>query len=183
MQPRITTGTAKNKKLLVPEIEGIRVVQDVAKLALFSILGEEFIQNAHCLDLYAGSGSLGIEALSRGAEWCDFVDNDRLAIEVITKNLKNCGFTEKSTVIRQDAIKFAANTENSYKLIFVDPFYTELAHKFLLKNLAEILEPEGVIAFSHGENLNIQTQIAGTDLHVITHRKFGKSHLTFLGLS
>jgi len=79
---RIITGTAKNRKLKAPNIEDFRAVQEIAKSSLFSILGEK-IKNAVCLDLFSGSGNLGIEALSRGAKRCDFVDENPKCASVI----------------------------------------------------------------------------------------------------
>lgn len=177
--PRVTSGSAKNKNLKVPDVPNIRAVQDVFKLALFSIIGDK-IKGATCLDLYAGSGSIGIEALSRGAGWCDFVDEHKRAEEAINFNLKNCKLNKIAQFHRDNAVKYAANTEKKYDIIFLDPFYNDLKHKFLLQNLEEILNENGVIAFSHGKELNIEDQIKDTKLSIFTQRRFGKSHLTIL---
>lgn len=177
--PRITTGTAKNRKIKIPDVPNIRVVQDVYKLALFSILGERVV-GAKCLDLYAGSGSFGLEALSRGAKTCDFVDESRKAVNIIKQNLKTCGFEKQAEVHQDNAIKYVANVYEKYDLIFADPFYEDLKHKFLMKNLEEVLENDGIIAFSHSEHLNIKKQIEGIELEIVTERNFGKSFLTLL---
>lgn len=176
---RVTTGTAKNKKLVAPEIEGFRAVQEIAKLAVFSIIGEQ-VENAECLDLYAGSGNLGIEALSRGAEWCDFVEMTTEGYEAIEKNLNNCGFLEKAMVSRKDAVKFVSTVEKQYDLIFADPFYNTTNHVFLMKNLDKILKNEGILAFFHGDNLEFDRLIKDTNLFVVTERKFGNSFLKIL---
>jgi 16S rRNA (guanine966-N2)-methyltransferase len=178
--PRITSGNAKNKQIKVPKIDNIRVVQDIVKLALFSIITNEKLQNTRCLDLFAGSGSFGLEALSRGAGWCDFVDESRKATEIIQKNLEDTRLTDKADVITTDSTKYAANTEFKYDLIFVDPFYHDIKHRFLLKNLEEIINDDGLIAFTHGENLKIEEQIEETGLHLLTQRRFGKSFLSIL---
>lgn len=177
--PRVTSGLAKNRKLKVPDIPNIRVAQDVFKQAVFAIIAEK-INKAKCLDLYAGSGSFGIEALSRGAKSCDFVEEHKKATKVIEQNLKTCGLSLGAEVINQNATKFVADTINKYDIIFVDPFYDDLKHRFLMQNLEEILEENGLIAFSHGKELNIQSQIEGTKLKIITERRFGNSHLTIL---
>lgn len=176
---RITTGTAKNRKLKAPDIPGFRAVQEVAKMSLFSMLGEKVI-GARCLDLYSGSGNLGIEALSRGVEWCDFIDENIKSVKTININLKNCGLTEKAEVIQTDAAKYAANTMNKYDIIFVDPFYAETSHIFLTKNLEDILEQNGIIAFFHGDNLDINDLIKDTGLKIADERKFGRSFFTIL---
>ena len=181
LQIRITTGSAKNKKLKAPGIPDFRAVQEVAKMSLFSILGDR-VMGAVCLDLFAGSGNLGVEALSRGAKWCDFVDEHYESIKVIRENIINCGFVEKAEVIKSEAVKYAANTENRYDIIFVDPFYADTSHVFLTKNLTEILNVKGIIVFFHGENLEISSLIKDTQLIVIDERKFGKSIFTLLSL-
>ncbi len=178
--PRITTGTAKNKELIVPDIPNIRVPQDVYKLALFSILGEAVL-GAKCLDLYAGSGSFGLEALSRGAAHCTFVDEHKLAAYAIHQNLIKCGFDlALAEVHKQKVNKFVANTPDKYDLIFVDPFYDDLNHKFLLSNLVEILADGGFITFSHGKDLRLAGLIGDVGLSVVTERRFGKSYLSIL---
>lgn len=177
---RVTTGSAKGRNLKVPnKIKDIRVPQDVFKLALFSILGEK-INNAVCLDLYAGSGSLGIEALSRGAKLCHFVDKHRNAYETILENLNVCKLDKKGEVFQDDSTKFAANADKIYDVIFLDPFYDDTKHKFLMQNLEEILKDGGVIAFSHGNELDIEETISNTNLEVFTQRRFGNAYLTVL---
>ena len=176
---RITTGIAKNKRIKAPAIEGFRAVQEVAKSSVFSILGDKVL-GAFCLDLFSGSGNMGLEALSRGAEWCDFVDSNYFSCEVIRENIVNCGFIEKAEVIRKEAAKYVVNTEKTYDIILLDPFYNDINHKFLVSNVENILNKDGVIIFFHGENLNLTTLIEGTGLNIKEERKFGKSFFTIL---
>lgn len=177
---RITTGTAKNRRLNTPNIEGYRGVQEIVKQAVFSILGEE-IKNKACLDLFAGSGNVGLEALSRGAASCDFVDEHPEAVRVIEENAIKCGFDENQVqIIRNHAVKFVGNTENKYDIIFLDPFYHDTSHIFLMKNIEEILNKNGTVVFFHGEQLDINKIIKDTELKVVDTRKFGKSFFTIL---
>jgi 16S rRNA (guanine966-N2)-methyltransferase len=176
---RITSGTAKNKKLVVPDVPGIRPVQEVVKLAMFSIMGD-LVEEARVLDLYAGSGNLGLEALSRGAKWCDFVDEQWNAKQAIITNIRNCGFEEKSEVFHSDAVKFVGNTSNKYDIVFVDPFYEDTSHKFLVKLLGEVLKNDGVIFFLHGEQLNIDNIIKDSELRLADERKYGMSFMSVL---
>jgi len=176
---RVSSGIAKNRQLKAPNIEGFRAVQEIAKQSLFSILGDKIV-GAVCLDLFAGSGNLGIEALSRGASWCDFVDSNKECVETIGLNLHNCGFLEMSEVSGKDAVKFVSKTPKTYDIIFVDPFYDTTSHIFLTKNLERILCKNGVIAFFHGENLDIDNLIKGTGLKADDERKFGESVFTLL---
>jgi len=176
---RITTGIAKNKKLKAPSIEGFRAVQEVAKSSVFSILGDKVLESM-CLDLFSGSGNMGLEALSRGAEWCDFVDSNYFSCEAIRENIVNCGFLEKAEVIRKEAAKYVVNTEKTYDIIFLDPFYDDTNHKFLVSNLENILNKDGLIVFFHGENLDLKSLIEGAGLNIMEERKFGKSFFTIL---
>lgn len=180
---RITTGTAKNKRLQVPDIEGLRPVQEVVKLAMFSIVGEKVV-NATCLDLYAGSGNLGLEALSRGAKWCDFVDEHPKARDTILENLKNCGLAEKAETFLKNSGKFvkAAPIER-YDLVFMDPFYEDVKHKFLLSNLGNIVKKDATILFTHGAPLQVGGLIHETKFKLETQRQFGATHLSVLGLN
>ncbi len=174
---RITTGKAKNKKLAAPKLPGYRSVQEIAKNALFSIIGNK-VKGSLCLDLFAGSGNLGLEALSREARWCDFVDQNKISTKTISDNIKKCDFLELAEVHLKDAVKFAANTEKSYDLIFVDPFYEDTSQIFLMQNLEEILNEDGLITFFHGRNLDIKKVIKKTNLEVVDTRRFGKSYFS-----
>ena len=176
---RITTGTVKNKRLRAPDIENFRAVQEVAKSSVFSILGEKVL-GAICLDLFSGSGNMGLEALSRGAKWCDFVVQNYLAVESIRENVANCGFTENSEVERKESAKFVVNAHRTYEIIFLDPFYEDTSHKHRVSNLAGILNEDGVVIFFHGENLDLENLIQDTDLNIEDKRKFGKSFFTIL---
>ena len=176
---RITSGIAKNKRLKAPDLPDFRGVQEVMKGSVFSIIGEAII-NSECLDLFAGSGNLGLEALSRGAAHCTFVDISKEAERALLDNIANCGFTDKADVQHKDSIKFAANTEKKYDFIFADPYYHTTSHIFLMQNLEEILEPTGNIFFFHGDNLDLAKIVEKTTLKKIEERRFGKSYFTIL---
>ena len=176
---RVITGTAKNKRLKAPRIEGFRAVQGVAKASLFSILGEK-IEDSVCLDLFSGSGNLGIEALSRGAGHCTFIDEEPRAIKTIEENLRNCNLLEKSEIVRKNAVKFAGDAPRNYDVIFLDPFYEDTSHKFLMQNLESILEEDGTIIFFHGKRLDLEKTLENTNLKLIDQRRFGKSYFSLI---
>lgn len=176
---RVITGIAKNTPLKTPYVEGYRGVQEIAKGAIFSIIGEE-IKDSICLDLYAGSGNLGIEALSRGAKWCDFVDLNKSSVKCILDNLKKCKF-ENYEVFNKDSVKYVANTDKIYNYVFLDPFYDDTNHIFLMQNIEEILNPEkNMVIFLHGDKLDVEKVISKTNLKIIDERKYGKSFASFL---
>ena len=116
---RVITGTARGRKLLEPAGMEIRPTADQVKEAVFNILQGD-VEGRAVLDLFAGTGQLGIEALSRGAESCAFVDESREAIRLVKANLEKCGFS--GTVVQGDALRFLEGRE-TYGLIFVDPPY------------------------------------------------------------
>ncbi len=176
---RVTTGSAKNKNLISPDIPEFRAVQEIAKSAVFSVLGEEIV-NSNCLDLFAGSGNMGIEALSRGAAWCDFVDANKKSVEAIEKNLINCGLREKAEIYKQEAVKFVANAPEKYEFIFLDPFYADVKHKYLMELLPEILDENGIIVFFHGENLEVSDLLEKSSVKIFDSRKYGKCFVDFL---
>jgi 16S rRNA (guanine966-N2)-methyltransferase len=118
---RVIAGSAKGRRLVdVPE--GVRPVSDRVREGLFSSLGDR-VEGAHVLDLYAGTGALGIEALSRGAVDAVFVDRDRRSVEAIRQNLVRTGFEERARVVRGEAVRALEGSDRSYDLVFVDPPY------------------------------------------------------------
>jgi 16S rRNA (guanine966-N2)-methyltransferase len=118
---RVIAGEAKGTRLARPP-GGTRPVADRAREGLFASLAG-LVTDARCLDLYAGTGALGIEALSRGAAHCEFVDSSAPAIRVIRENLSRTGFAHRSRVVRADAGRFLARPGGRYDLIFADPPY------------------------------------------------------------
>lgn len=181
MEIRISSGTAKNRKLKAPQIPGIRLAQEVVRQAIFAILADK-IENAKCLDLYAGSGSIGLEALSRGASWCDFVDINPQSTQAIEANIKYCRFEANAQVHQVDALKYVSNCEVLYDIIFVDPFYGQVNLKHLFKMLPQILKRDGLLFFLHGKEASVDQIIEDTPFKVTDERKYGASHVSLLEL-
>jgi 16S rRNA (guanine966-N2)-methyltransferase len=120
---RVVAGTAKGRKLKSPSTPGTRPVMDRVKTALFDILSPH-IRDTYFLDLFAGTGSIGIEALSRGAAAATFVEQSPDAYKCIRENLAITGFTEKSEVLRTDAFAFlerAYTTGRHYDILYIAP--------------------------------------------------------------
>ena len=147
---RVISGIAKGKKLKAPPGYDTRPVTDRIKEALFNVIGSD-IRNAKFLDLFAGSGSVGIEALSRGADLVILVDSGREAVRTIHHNLKSCGFEVGYEVYRQDvfvAIRALFNREIKFDLIYIDPPFTnEKLFEQVLTTLDKqvIINPDGII--------------------------------------
>jgi len=132
---RVISGTARGRSLKPVPGMGTRPTTDKVKEALFSMIGPYF-DGGCVLDLFAGTGGLGIEALSRGAEQAIFVDKDPKAVEVVKHNVQAAGVAEQSEVYRNDAkraIKALTKRDISFELIFLDPPYR-------LKDADELLE-------------------------------------------
>jgi 16S rRNA (guanine966-N2)-methyltransferase len=116
---RVVAGEFRGRRLAAPRGARTRPTADRVREALLSMLGD--VSGARVLDLYAGSGALGIEALSRGAESAVFVERDPRAVAAIERNLESIGLEEE--VVRQDAVRFLARTEGMFDLVFCDPPY------------------------------------------------------------
>jgi 16S rRNA (guanine966-N2)-methyltransferase len=117
---RVVAGAFKGRRLQAPRGGRTRPTADRVREALFSMLGD--VAGASVLDLYAGSGALGIEALSRGARSAVFVETDRDAVAAIRRNLELMG-AQQATVNRRDVLRFLAGPGGSFDLVFVDPPY------------------------------------------------------------
>lgn len=118
---RVITGKAKGRRLYSVPGDSTRPITDRAKEALFSIIGD-WIVDTRVLDLFGGTGSVGIEALSRGATFAHFVDANRKAVETIDANLRLCRFTDQARVERGDSFAFLARYAGApFDLIFVAP--------------------------------------------------------------
>jgi 16S rRNA (guanine966-N2)-methyltransferase len=132
---RVVAGEFRGRRLATPRGARTRPTADRVREALFSMLGD--VAGARVLDLYAGSGALGIEALSRGAASAVFVERDPRAVAVIERNLTSLGLEE--VVRRQDAVRFLARGSGTYDLVFCDPPYDSASR--LAGPLADHLPP------------------------------------------
>jgi 16S rRNA (guanine966-N2)-methyltransferase len=138
---RVVAGELRGRRLVAPPGDATRPTADRVREALFSILGD--VSGARVLDLYAGSGALGIEALSRGAAAATFVDSSQAAVAAVRRNLDELGL--KADVRRRDALDFlaAAPVGAPYDLVFADPPYDSALH--VAPRLAELL-PQSLTA-------------------------------------
>ncbi len=116
---RVITGTARGRKLLEPVNMDIRPTTDQVKEAMFNILQFD-LEGRRVLDLFAGTGQLGIEALSRGAASCVFLDESKKAVELVRENLRRCGF--RAEVLRADSLEYLRSC-GQFDVIFLDPPY------------------------------------------------------------
>ena len=170
---RIIAGAAKGLPIRVPQGE-VRPTQDRVREALFNILGPT-IQGARVLDLYCGSGSVGIEALSRGAASARMVDAARSSCAMARQNLERSRLTGGS-VVQSDCLQFVKRDAGSYDYIFADPPYA-------LKDLdsiptrifeQELLKEDGLLVLEHGKDNHFED-----DSHFIERRIYGSVNFSF----
>ncbi len=182
---RITSGIAKGYKLKVPPDDRARPAQDIVRQAIFNMLGENII-GARVLDLFAGSGSLGIEALSRGAAWCDFVDKDKKCAAVIKENLLRTHFEDEAKVYTLKAKTFLEQLDKGltlvtlqpYDFVFLSPPYAQGIDLGLLEKMAQVLRGGGVIIFEHAKKTAMAKEI--DDLKLLDQRTYGAATVSFL---
>ncbi len=173
---RVITGFAKKKPLLTLNEKTLRPTTMRVKEAMFSIIQFE-IENKDVLDLYSGSGQLGIEALSRGAKSCTFVDCSFMAHKIEIKNLKNTNLKKNAKVIVSKALTFLKNTKNKYDIIILDPPYKENMLYDAL-NLAQFkLKSNGIIICEHLKNLELNHNFSNIALQ--KQYDYGKIRLSF----
>ncbi len=134
---RVITGTARGKRL--KELPGLdtRPTTDRVKEGLFNIIQFD-IEGRRVLDLFAGSGQLGIECLSRGAAFCDFVDSSPAAMRVVRENVTACGMADRAAFHQKDFSAFLDRTQERYGLILLDPPYASGLLERALARVAEI---------------------------------------------
>ncbi len=146
---RVTGGIGKGRRLRVPAGSRVRPTSDKVKQALFNILGEN-VKGALFLDLFAGAGGVGIEALSRGAARVVFVDDSRDSLNAIRKNIEQTGFGDRAQVVASHAEKFLAKTSEQFDIIFLDPPYTlELSPLLAVMAESGILKADSIVVAEH----------------------------------
>jgi 16S rRNA (guanine966-N2)-methyltransferase len=145
---RITAGTAKNRPLLAPRGQGTRPTSDKVRAAIFNLLGQ-FFDGGRVLDLYAGTGALALEALSRGCERAVCVEQDRDAAALIERNAAACGFTDRVEVVRARVTGALPRlAPASFHLAFLDPPYAE-GPDAALPLLERVLAPGAAVVAEH----------------------------------
>jgi 16S rRNA (guanine(966)-N(2))-methyltransferase RsmD len=177
---RVIAGSARGRSLVAPRGTATRPIADRVKETLFAILGDRVL-DAVVLDLYAGSGAIGIEALSRGASRCDFVEQDRRALAALRENLGRAGVGDRASVHPFEVSRYLGlPNPDPCDLVFLDPPYETHAILAPLEQVAARLAPRGVVVVKH----HWRTTIPGVaGLTPWLERRFGETTLTFLHAS
>jgi 16S rRNA (guanine966-N2)-methyltransferase len=179
---RIISGTLRGKKLHPFQGIGIRPTSDRTREAIFNILSHR-VQDAVVLDLFSGSGALGIEALSRGSREATFIDISPAAVDLLKKNLHSCGFEDKSRMMVWNIkrnLNCLKSLDRQYNLVFLDPpYHSDLVLPALthLKN-AQTLTQGACLILEHGHMDELPLPLTGYAL--LDQRKYGKTLVSFL---
>lgn len=179
---RVIAGVAKGRRLRVPRRKGVRPTSEYLREALFDILGSS-VYGVHFLDLYAGSGAVGIEALSRGAAEVVFLEQDPACLRVIRENIEMTGL-RKRRVVPGDVLRVLprlVRQGESFEIIFVDPPYgTDLAMRTLdVLASTDLLRPRGVVIVEHFAKEPLPQHIGM--LSQIRMKAHGQTVLSFYG--
>jgi 16S rRNA (guanine(966)-N(2))-methyltransferase RsmD len=168
---RVISGTAKGHRLKVIKGTITRPATDLVKGAIFSILENTNAKWERVLDLFSGSGSLGIEALSRGAGWVDFVERNPRCCEIIRGNLEKTRFTEYSHVYCCNVTKALSFLDEEYDIILMDPPYANTLVGNLITQLADskLIGVETILIVTHSPHLSFNSSYASLSL-VKEHR-------------
>ena len=177
---RVIAGSAGGSQLVAPRDPGTRPIADRVKETLFAILADRVVE-ATTLDLYAGSGAIGIEALSRGAAHCDFVEHNRLAQAAIRENLRRTGFEDRASVHAVDVMQHLGRSGTGhYDLVFLDPPYGDHAILAPLERLVPHLASGAAVIVKHFWRTPIPVP---SGLASWRERRFGETALTFLAVT
>ena len=173
---RVTAGTARGINLTVPRGDATRPITDRVKETLFGILGDR-VPDARVVDLYAGSGAIGIEALSRGAASADFVERDRSALAALRGNLERTRLETDAAVHATDVERFLSAAAGAWDIAVLDPPYETRDIVAPLRALVPHLAPGASVVVKHFW----RTELPEVDgLMAVRQRRFGETMLTFL---
>lgn len=177
---RVISGKYKGKRLLAPEGKFVRPTTDRIKETVFNILASKRdFEGVSVLDLFAGSGALGIEALSRGAEKAVFIDNNAESVRYVRSNLANVGATAEVYNTDFKVALRKLKDKCKFDMIFLDPPYFEQAEQVVFDLIDEynILTPKGIIFWEHSTKIDLPEL---EKQYIIDTRKCGITYISFL---
>lgn len=174
---RIIAGSLKGRRLLSPDSHRIRPTSDMVKEAMFSMIAP-YLNSAVVIDLFSGTGNLGLEALSRGARLVFFGDKSKESLSLIIRNIESCGTEDRSVVLRGDWKQVLRRIGERADIIFLDPPYEQISVEEVIREIHQLalLDPAGVIVAEHGERQMLPDQI-GT-YEKMKEKKYGNKKIT-----
>lgn len=177
---RVITGTARGRVLRTLEGEDVRPTTDRVKEAIFSMIQFE-TEGRRVLDLFAGSGQLGIEALSRGAAYATFTDMSAESVDIVKKNLLVTYLEKNSEVLRTEAISFLRTNKKKYDIVFMDPPYSKGILQETLPYVVGNVNDGGVIICEHPYGEEMPERVG--DFSLYRDYKYGKIGITVYRMS
>lgn len=172
---RVITGTARGKKLKTLEGMDVRPTSDKVKEAIFSIIQFD-VPGASVLDLFAGSGQLGIEALSRGASHCVFVDKSAASVAVVRDNVASTGFSKSSRILNMDSIDYLKTAKSGLDIALLDPPYRMGLIEKALPLLCPKMNDGGIAVCEHESECVLPDEIC--EFRVLKRYKYGNISVT-----
>lgn len=173
---RIISGRKRGHKLLEFEGDDVRPTTDRVKESVFNLI-QSFVPDAVCLDMFAGSGALGFEAISRGAEKAVCIDLDKRSIDIIKKNALSLGFLEDCDIVHMSCFDYVERTTEKFDIVFLDPPYNknfiEPVLDALIKN--DVLNEDGIIVLE-SDGTDFHGEFEGLDIY--RQRKYGRTYIT-----
>ena len=176
-QMRITGGEARGIQLEAPRSPHFRPTSDRVRSALFQVISESLIE-ARVLDLYAGSGALGIEALSRGAEAADFVEQNGRLCQTIGQNLRKAGLEERGTIHRAKVARALDFLKGSYQVVLLDPPYDlpDLGQTMSKVARSGLIAERGLVVLEHSKRTDAKERYETLELSF--QRRYGDTVLS-----
>ncbi|MGN0162578.1 MAG: 16S rRNA (guanine(966)-N(2))-methyltransferase RsmD [Candidatus Ornithomonoglobus sp.] len=173
---RIISGCRRGHKLLEFEGRDVRPTTDRVKESIFNLI-QEHIPGAEILDMFAGSGALSFEAVSRGASHAVLVDNDSRSVELIKRNISGLGFEDKCTVTQKSCFDYIKQSGKKFDIIFLDPPYNkgyiEPALTAIVQN--DALSGDGIVVLE-SDNTDFRSDIEGLDIY--RQKRYGRTFIT-----
>lgn len=174
---RITGGIHRSRKIVAPAGKAVRPSTDRTREGLFNrLVHRKDLDGATVVDLFAGSGALGLEALSRGATTVTFVDSSRNSLSALRKNVETLGVSDQTSIIQSDVGGFLRQTALKADIVLCDPPYDRPDLEALITDAMKIVLPDGFLILEHA------AQYAFDDHdYFVTSGTYGKSRVTFFG--
>jgi 16S rRNA (guanine(966)-N(2))-methyltransferase RsmD len=172
---RIITGSARGRKLKTLEGLDVRPTTDKVKEAIYSAIQFD-IEGATVLDLFSGSGQMGIEAISRGANTAYFVDRSKNSIECTRENIESVGFSKQAKIFNMDSLDFARTTPQKFDIVIIDPPYSKGIIEQVLPLLETKLNQGAKVICEHEKYLQLPESVG--ELHLKKKYSYGKTEVT-----
>ena len=180
MTTRITGGSHRGRRLRTQTRSGLRPTSERVRAALFSIIGSDAVEGKRVADLYAGTGAIGLDALSRGAAWVDFVESNRRLCGELTERLRSWSLETRARVYRGKVLSLLRSLPGGYDLVVADPPYgsNELVDVVDKLQSARLVNPGGLVVLEHRSGSTVEFETGRFELEIT--KRYGDTELTVL---